>query len=74
VAYTVSSKYALALEEYADFGPLRGFLPASQQSHQLFLVGDYAGEDLEAEAGIGFGLNSASDDLTLKLILSKDIN
>ena len=74
VAYNFTDQYALALEEYADFGPLRRFLPSSQQSHQLFLVGDYAGKELEAEAGVGFGLNSASDNLTFKLILSKDLN
>lgn len=74
VAYNFTPQFALAVEEYADFGPLRRFLPSSQQSHQLFLVGDYSGKDIEAEAGIGFGLNSASDNLTLKLILSKDIN
>ena len=35
---------------------------------------DYAGKELEAEFGVGFGLNDASDDLTLKLILSRDFN
>jgi len=74
IAYNFTDKIALAVEEYADFGPLRRFLPSSQQSHQLFLVGDYAGEELEAEAGVGFGLNSASDNLTFKLILSHDLN
>ena len=74
IAYNFTDKYALAVEEYDDLGPIRRFLPSSQQSHQLFLVGDYADEELEAEAGVGFGLNSASDNLTFKLILSRDLN
>jgi len=74
VAYNFTPAFALALEEYADFGPLRRFLPAKEQSHQLFIVGDYAADPVDIEFGAGFGLNSASDNLTLKLIVSKDLN
>src|SRR4029077_17291640 len=41
VAYNVSPKWALGLEEYDDFGPLRGFVPLREQSHQLFAVVDH---------------------------------
>ena len=61
-------------EEYDDFGPLRGFYSASAQSHQLFAVADWKGDALAVEGGIGFGLTPATDDLVLKLILSKDLN
>ena len=74
VAYNVSPAWALAVEEYADFGPLQGFYAASQQAHQLFAVVDHATKALEIEAGAGFGLTSASDGFTLKLILSRDLN
>ena len=74
VAYHVDDKIAVALEEYADFGPLRRFHSASEQSHQLFLVADYAAEPVSLETGIGFGLTKASDNLVLKLILSHDLN
>ena len=59
--------------EDADFGPLNGFLPGGAQSHQLYGVLDWAGP-LEVEAGVGFGLTAGSDGMTLKLILSKDLN
>jgi hypothetical protein len=74
LAYNMSPKWALALEEYADFGPLNDLASGNEQSHQLFAVMDYAGAKLEVEAGLGFGLTAAADDLVFKLILSRDLN
>ena len=74
LAYNISENWAVAAEHYADFGPVRKFLPGSEQSHQLFAVMDYSGEPFDVEAGVGFGLTNASDHLTLKLILSRDLN
>jgi len=74
VAWNVTKDWAVAAEEYDDFGPLRRLLPGSQQSHQLFAVADYTGGSVSVEAGAGFGLTPASDRLVLKLILSKDLN
>ena len=62
------------MEHYADFGPISRFLPGRDQSHQIFAVFDYSGEPFDVEAGMGFGLTSASDNLTLKLMLSRDLN
>jgi hypothetical protein len=73
VAYNMNKVWAVAVEEYADFGPLKGFLPANQQSHQIYAVVDRGGR-LDFEGGIGFGLTDASDKLTLKMILSIDLN
>ncbi len=73
LAFT-SGAWAIAAEEYADLGPLRGFHPVSAQSHQLFAVLNHRGGVLDVEAGIGFGLTSASDRLTFKLMLSRDLN
>ena len=73
VALDVGQAWALALEEYADLGPLRGFHALADQSHQLYAVVDHRGA-LELEAGIGIGLTHASDPLTFKLILSYDLN
>jgi hypothetical protein len=72
LAWHASRKWALAAEEYADFGPLRGFYGASAQSHQLFGVFDYDGP-IAVEAGLGFGLTAASDHRVVKLILSWDL-
>jgi len=74
IAWNFSNNWAIAAEEYDDFGPLRGFLPTDVQSHQLFAVADWKGEALAVEGGIGFGVSRAADHLVLKLILSKDLN
>jgi hypothetical protein len=74
VAYHTSVTTAIAVETYSDFGPLKGFLPAGQQVHQLFAVIDHPAGGLNIEAGIGVGLNHSSDRLQLKLILSRDLN
>lgn len=74
VAYNFSSKWAMAVEEYADVGPLHQFNPASEQSHSLYGVFDHNSKFLNIEAGVGFGLTSASDKVTLKLMLSRDLN
>jgi len=74
LAWNPSKKYAFAVEEYADFGPVSGFFPAGQQSHQIYGVFDYNFKELSLEAGAGFGVTSASDKVTLKLILSYDFN
>jgi hypothetical protein len=74
VAYNFHSPWTIAVEEYADIGPLRQFYSASDQSHQIFGVFDHSSKVVEVEAGIGFGLTSGSDKVTLKLILSRDLN
>jgi hypothetical protein len=74
VAYNFQSGLALAVEEYADFGPLHHFVPRGEQSHQLYGVVDRTWKDWDIEAGVGVGLTDQSDRLTLKLILSRDLN
>jgi hypothetical protein len=74
VAYNLSPTWALAVEEYADIGPLREFRSGSEQSHQLYGVVDHSSRFLNIEAGVGFGLTGASDKLTMKLMLSRDLN
>lgn len=77
VAYNVNDKWGLAAEEYDGFGPLRAFAPSDQQFHEIWAVMDHhSGKALgiDIEAGIGFGLTPASDKITLKLMLSRDLN
>jgi hypothetical protein len=73
VALNLNKVWAVAVEEYDDFGPIHGFLPGNQQVHQIYGVFDRSGK-LNVEGGIGFGLTDASDKFTLKLILSIDLN
>ena len=74
VAYNLSPKWIAAAEEYADYGPLRQFYSANEQSHQIYAVIDHATKLFNIEAGVGFGLTSASDKVTLKLMVSRDLN
>jgi len=74
IAYNVSSVWAIAVEEYADYGPVRKLHSGHEQSHQIYGVVDYSGKALNIEAGIGVGLTGASDNLTFKIILSRDLN
>jgi hypothetical protein len=74
VAYNLERGWALALEEYSDFGPVKGFHSRGEQAHQLYWVVDHAGKPFDIEAGVGVGLTRGSDKLTLKLILARDLN
>ena len=69
LAYNLKSGWVVALEEYADFGPLHGFLPASEQAHQIYGVVDRTWKMWDIEAGVGVGMTDGSD----KLILSRDL-
>jgi hypothetical protein len=74
IAYNFSQKWAIALEEYADCGTLGRFRPSNRQYHELYGVVDYMTKLINVEFGAGFGLTGASDQVTLKLILSRDVN
>ena len=73
IAYNISNTWAVAVEQYSDFGVVKHFFPADQQSQQLFGVVDYKSETINVEAGVGFGLTGASDRLVVKLMLSRDL-
>jgi hypothetical protein len=72
VAYNASEKWAFALEHYADFGPLRKFLPHDEQEHTLFAVVDFSGAPTSIEFGIGHGFTSTSDATVVKLMFIHD--
>ncbi|MEP7354814.1 MAG: hypothetical protein ABI824_16415 [Acidobacteriota bacterium] len=74
IAYNINNKWAVAVEHYADLGPLRKFYSASEQSHQIFAVFNRSTSFVDIEAGIGVGVTGASDKLALKLLLSKDLH
>jgi len=74
VAYNVSPIWAVAVEEFADYGRVGGLNAGREQSHQVYGVVDYSGKGLSVEAGVGVGLTAASDALTFKLLLSRNLN
>ena len=71
--YGINKNWAVAVEEYDDFGSLRRFMPGAQQFHQLWGVVDYMGDPISVETGAGFGLAPATDSFALKLMLSTDL-
>jgi|SRR5579863_1965764 len=73
LAYNVSKTWAVAAEVYSDYGPLKHLLSTDQQSQQLFGVVDYKSDDINIEAGVGFGLTPASDRWVVKLMISRDL-
>jgi hypothetical protein len=74
VAYNVNSKWAVAVEEYADIGPLRDFSSPNQQFHEVWGVFDHNGKTINVEAGFGIGVTGGADKLTFKLMISRDLN
>jgi hypothetical protein len=74
VAYNLNKDWAVAAEEYDDFGPLRNFVPLHDQFHEVWAVMDHSSRFLDVEAGVGVGLTAGSDRLTFKLMLSRDLN
>jgi hypothetical protein len=74
VAYNFPSGWAVAVEEYADFGTFRDVSSPAAQAHQLYGVVDRSWKGWDFEAGVGVGLTDVSDRLTFKLILSRDLN
>ena len=73
-AYNLNEKWAVALEEYADFGPLRSFLPQRDQFHEVWAVMDHGSRLVDVETGVGVGVSHGADKLTFKLMLSRDLN
>ena len=74
VAYNFPSGWTAAVEEYANLGPIHAFAPLDAQAHQLYGVVDRTWRGWDIEGGVGVGLTDASDRLTLKLILARDLN
>jgi hypothetical protein len=74
VAYNLNSKWAVAVEEYADIGPLRQFYTPGDQFHEVWGVFDHNGKNINIEAGFGIGVTGGADKLTFKLMISRDLN
>ena len=74
VAYNFNDRWAVAAEEYSDFGQLHKFDPIHDQFHEVWGVFDRKGGAVDVEAGVGVGVTSGADRLTFKLMLSRDLN
>jgi hypothetical protein len=74
LAYNLNDKWAIAAEEYADFGPVRHAYKANDQFHEVWAVMDHNNKYVNIETGVGVGVTDGADKLTLKLMLSRDLN
>jgi hypothetical protein len=74
VAYNINPKWAVAVEEYADYGRLRDMYSPHDQFQQVWGVFDHDTKFGHIEAGFGIGVTAGSDKLTLKLMFSRDLN
>ena len=73
VAYNLGKRFAVAIEHYADFGPLQHFKATAAQSQTLFGVLDYGSSSNGIEFGVGKGLTRATDSCVIKLMLMHDL-
>src|SRR5579863_4862115 len=56
LAYNFNDNWAIAAEEYADFGPLRHFVKANDQFHEVWAVLDHNSKYVNVETGVGVGV------------------
>jgi hypothetical protein len=74
IAYNLNKDWAVAAEEYADFGPLRGFYNTHDQFHEVWAVVNHHTRFVDIETGVGFGVTPGADKMTFKLMVSRDLN
>lgn len=74
IAYNFNDRWAVAAEEYSDFGPLSHFYRANDQFHEVWAVMDHHSKIVDIETGVGVGVTNGADQLTFKLMLSRDLN
>jgi len=70
LALILSPEWAVGVEHYADYGPLRDFLSPGRREQVSFLVIDYGASGFDLDAGVGRGWTAGSDDVVVKGILS----
>ena len=64
-----------AVQAFDSFGTFSQIEPLHDQFHEVWAVMDHASNKfINIEAGVGMGLTAGSDRLTLKLMLSRDLN
>ena len=73
VAFNVAPKWQAAVEHYADYGHFNDFHSGEEQAHNIYAVVDHTGKTWDFEFGVGVGLTDASDKLTFKMILARDL-
>jgi hypothetical protein len=74
IAYNINGAWAVAAEEYSDWGTFRHILPLNEEFHEVWAVMDHNSKYVNIETGVGVGVTSGADKLTFKLMFSRDLN
>lgn len=74
VAYNFNDRWAVAAEQYSDYGPLSDFYRTNDQFHEVWAVLDHHSKIVDIETGVGFGVTAGADKLTFKLMLTRDLD
>jgi len=70
--YDITKQVNAGFEYYGSVGPIYGFLPTSQQEHDLFAVTDLnVSPKWEFNFGVGVGMTGATDHLIVKMIIGR---
>ncbi len=69
IASHVNANHQVGIEYFADYGPLRTFLPSRERAQTLFAVWDRKFKKADLNVGIGRGLTDASERWVLKAIV-----
>ena len=74
IAYNLPREWAVAVEWYGGFGPLRDFDTVNNQFHEVWAVVDHNTKIVNIETGVGVGVTAGADRLTFKVMVSRDLN
>lgn len=74
IAYNFNENWAVAAEEYDDFGTFNNFVKANDQFHEIWATMDHSGKVISVETGVGVGVTDGADKLTFKFMISRDLN
>jgi hypothetical protein len=74
IAYNLPRQWAVAVEEYSGFGPLGHFETVHNQFQEVWAVVDHNTRYVNIETGVGLGVTAGSDRVTLKFMVSRDLN
>jgi hypothetical protein len=74
LARNFGENFSLGIEYYTGLGPLQNFVPFNDQQHNIYAVTDFKVGRWDVNAGIGYGLTSASDRWMAKMIIGTNLN
>lgn len=74
LARKLGEDFSIGVEYYTGLGPFRQLLPFNEQQQNIYGVVDFKLGRFDINAGLGYGMNGASDRVMAKLIVGMDLN